>query len=315
MRLQMLRLCAVGPFADEQTIDFSQLGVGGLFLLDGPTGAGKSTVLDAITFALYGPGEGGGWGRLHSHFAAAGTRPRVQLEFSLRGVRQRVTRSPEFERAKRRGEGTTREHAQVHLERFEDDRWVSRSANKAEVADLLADDLGLTREQFRQVVVLPQGEFMRFLRAGDDERRELLTKLFGTQLYDRITDELERQRVVAVRDVEAADKRVRVRLGAVAEAAGMSKDEQDALADIDTRIWTTGSTQCSANLSARRKRRSSSRRRPRRCWPRPARSRTGGRTSRTFDKIRGRGCRGGGARANARRVRRTGRAGGGRRAC
>jgi DNA repair protein SbcC/Rad50 len=229
MRLHHLRLCAFGPFAGEQRVDFDPLGVGGLFLLDGPTGAGKSTVLDAITFALYGPGERGGDGRLHSHFAGSGIAPEVQLEFSLRGVRQRVTRSPEHQRLKRRGEGMTTQPASVHLERFEDGRWVSRSSNKAEVGDLLGDDLGLSRDQFTQVVLLPQGEFMRFLRADDDDRRVLLTKLFGTELYDRITDELDRRRKVADQDVDAADRRLRTALAAAAEAAHLDAGERDAL--------------------------------------------------------------------------------------
>jgi exonuclease SbcC len=120
MRLHELRLEAFGPFAGEQVIDFARLGAGGLFLLDGPTGAGKTSVLDAITFALYGPGDRGGDGRLHSQFAPPGVAPRVSLEFSLRGVAQRITRSPEFARPKRRGDGTTLEPARVHLERWDD---------------------------------------------------------------------------------------------------------------------------------------------------------------------------------------------------
>ena len=203
MRLHTLRLRALGPFAAEQSIDFEQLGAGGLFLLDGPTGAGKSTVLDAITFALYGAGDRGGDGRLHSHFAEAGVIPEVVLEFSVGGVRQRITRSPEFTRPKRRGEGSTTESAQVHLQRFQGEQWVSRSSNKAEVGDLIADDIGLNREQFTQVVLLPQGEFMKFLRAGDDERRTLLTRIFGTGLYDRITEELDRRRKVADDDLKS----------------------------------------------------------------------------------------------------------------
>ena len=124
--------------------------------------------------------------------------PEVQLEFSLRGVRQRVTRSPEYPRPKRRGDGHDHaRRAQVHLERGRAGAGSAGRRNKAEVGEMLADDLGLTREQFTQVVLLPQGEFMRFLRANDDERRTLLTKLFGTQLYDRITDELDRRRMVA----------------------------------------------------------------------------------------------------------------------
>jgi len=217
MRLHELRLRAFGPFADEQVVDFDQLGASGLFLLDGPTGAGKTSVLDAITFALYGPGERGGDGRLHSDFAPAGVEPRVQLEFSMGGSRHRVTRTPEYARPKQRGTGMTRQAASVHLERREAGRWVSRSSNKAEVADLLADELRLTRDQFTQVVLLPQGEFARFLRADDDERRSVLTKLFGTHLYDRITDELDRRRAVAVKDLDAA--RLRVQACAAAAAS------------------------------------------------------------------------------------------------
>ena len=128
-----------------------------------------------------------------------------------------------------------REKAQVHLERWEDGRWVSRSANKAEVGEMLALDLGLTRDQFTQVVLLPQGEFMRFLRANDDERRALLTKLFGTQLYDRITDELDRRRQVASRDLDAADKRLRARIAAAGECAGLDPPAQDELAGLARR--------------------------------------------------------------------------------
>jgi exonuclease SbcC len=238
MRLHHLRLRAVGPFADTEHINFEQLGVGGLFLLDGPTGAGKSTVLDAITFALYGPGERAGDGRLHSQFASADAVPEVELEFSLRGLRQRITRSPEFTRPKHRGDGVTTQAARVHLERFEADRlgtetWVSRSSNKAEVAEMLADDLGLSRDQFTQVVLLPQGEFMKFLRAGDDDRRILLTRLFGTQLYDRITDELDRRRKVADGELAASDRTVRSRIAAAAEAAGLDLTRQDELLGLD----------------------------------------------------------------------------------
>ena len=103
MRLHSLELAAIGPFATVQRIDFEQLQASGLFLLDGPTGAGKTTVLDAITFALYGPGENRGDGRLHSDFATAGVAPFVTLEFSLRGVRYRLRRTPGCRRAIRKG--------------------------------------------------------------------------------------------------------------------------------------------------------------------------------------------------------------------
>ncbi len=233
MRLHRLRLRAIGPFAGEHLVDFEPLTSGGLFLLDGPTGAGKSTLLDAMTFALYGPGERAGDGRLHSHFADPTVRPEVELEFSVRGVRSRVTRTPEFARPKRRGAGVTVEKATVHLERLVGGSWESRSANKAEVGDLIGEELGLTREQFRSVVLLPQGEFMRFLRAADDERRALLTKLFGTQLYDRITDELDRRRQDAARELDRLAEQVRLKLAAAAEAACLDEAERDVLQAAD----------------------------------------------------------------------------------
>ncbi len=229
MRLHTLRLRAFGPFAEEQSIDFDHLAASGLFLLDGPTGAGKTTVLDAITFALYGPGDRAGDDRLHSHFAEPGVEPEVELEFSITGVRHRVIRSPEYLRPKQRGEGYTKQAAQVHLERYETGRWVSRSSNKAEVADMLSEVLGLTRDQFTQVVLLPQGEFAKFLKAGDDERRALLTKLFGTQFYDQITDELDRRQRDAGRGLDAAQQSVREAVAAASEAAGLAVEQRSEL--------------------------------------------------------------------------------------
>jgi exonuclease SbcC len=229
MRLHSLELAAIGPFASAQRIDFEELQASGLFLLDGPTGAGKTTVLDAITFALYGPGENRGDGRLHSDFAAVEVEPFVTLEFSLRGVRYRLRRTPEFERPKKRGDGVTVAYATAHLERFQDGRWVSRSSNKAEIAEILDDELGLTREQFLQVVLLPQGEFATFLRAKDDERRGVLSRLFGTGLYQRLTDELDARRAEAARRIASAGERVRTCVAVAAEAAGLDAVERDEL--------------------------------------------------------------------------------------
>ncbi len=223
MRLHRLRMTALGPYASEQVIDFDRLAQGGLFLLEGPTGAGKSTVLDAVTFALYGglAGEDSADDRLRSHFAAPDARTEAELEWSLRGVRYRVTRSPEYRRPKKRGDGLTTEAAHVHLQRHDGTGWASVSANKAEAGEVISDLLGLTRTQFTQVMLLPQGEFARFLRSSDDDRRRLLTKLFGTSLYDRITDGLCRLRTEATRTREAADRAICDAVSAAAEAAGL----------------------------------------------------------------------------------------------
>jgi DNA repair protein SbcC/Rad50 len=226
MRLHSLELQAFGPYARPQHIDFDRLARGGLFLLEGPTGAGKTTILDAITFALYGglAGPDAADDRLHSDFADADIEPLVRLEFSLRGVRYQVSRVPEHQRRKRRGNGFTTEAMRVHLQRFQAGHWVSLSANKAEVGEAITTAVGLNRAQFTQVMLLPQGEFARFLSSGDDARRALLTKLFGTELYDKVTTELDRRRAEAVRARQQADADVATAVSAAAEAAGLDAD-------------------------------------------------------------------------------------------
>ena len=147
MRLHTVTLTAFGPYATEQVIDFGRLTSSGLFLLEGPTGAGKTTILDAVTFALYGglSGEGTGRDRLHSDFAAPDAEPSVTVEYSLRGQRYRIRRVPEHQRLKRRGHGYTTVAMQVHLERCDGGGWTSLSSNKAEAGAMVTEAVGLTR--------------------------------------------------------------------------------------------------------------------------------------------------------------------------
>jgi exonuclease SbcC len=231
MRLHSLVLEAFGPFASRQEIDFDQLGASGLFLLEGPTGAGKTSILDALTFALYGglSGHDAVPDRLRSHFAEPAVEPFVELEFAVRAIRHRIRRTPEWQRPKKRSSGFTRQAQSVHLQRREGTSWRTLSTNKAEVGELVSDLLGLNRDQFTQVVLLPQGEFAQFLRASDDDRRVLLTKIFGTSLYDDITAELTQRRSVAQRVVERAQARHCDRVSAAAEAAGLAAVERDLL--------------------------------------------------------------------------------------
>ncbi len=190
MRLHRLEVTAFGPYADTQVVDFDALNDAGVFLLTGPTGAGKTSILDAVCYALYAvvPGDREVRG-LRSDHAPADRAPRVQLELTLGGRRLRVVRSPEWRRPKRRGDGTTREQASARL--FEigpDGTEHLRSDRAQEVGHELGLLLGMSSEQFMQVVLLPQSGFQTFLKARSDERRGVLEKLFSTQRFSRIEE-------------------------------------------------------------------------------------------------------------------------------
>ncbi|HST86391.1 MAG TPA: SMC family ATPase [Kineosporiaceae bacterium] len=188
MRLHRLELVAFGPFADRQRIDFDELSAAGLFLLHGPTGAGKTSVLDAICFALYGrvPGLRGSVNRLRSDHAPAHVAPEVCCEFSVSGRRFEVTRAPEWQRPKKRGTGTVREQAHVVLRERVGADWNPLTNRIDEAADLLQQLIGLGAEQFTKLILLPQGEFAAFLRATAEERRPMLQKLFGTDRFAEV---------------------------------------------------------------------------------------------------------------------------------
>ncbi|EON32431.1 ATPase involved in DNA repair [Gordonia terrae C-6] len=195
MRLHRLRVRAFGPFAEEITVDFDDLGGDGLFLLHGQTGAGKTTVLDAVAFALFGrvPGVRDVNRRLHSDHAAADEVPEVELEATIASRRLRITRSPEHERPKKRGGGTRRVNARATL------TWVDGSGPDLtripEIGDAVVRLLGMSADQFFQVVLLPQGDFARFLRAHSDEREALLERLFDTERFGDLEEWLrERSR-------------------------------------------------------------------------------------------------------------------------
>ncbi len=189
MRLHRLEVCAFGPYAGREVVDFDALAADGLFLLHGDTGAGKTTLLDAVAFALFGavPGaRGAGKHRLRCDLATADTATEVVLEFTAQGHHLRIVRAPEYQRPKRRGSGFTTQQARASLS------WLSPPPDGVSADGLTRIDevtrtvqrlLGMTAEQFFQVVLLPQGEFARFLRADTTERENLLERLFGTQRF------------------------------------------------------------------------------------------------------------------------------------
>lgn len=183
MRLHRLRMCAFGPFAGDTTVDFDELSADGLFLLHGRTGAGKTTVLDAVAFALFGrvPGARDTNRRLHSDHALPEHVPEVELEATVGGRRLRIIRSPDHHRPKRRGTGTTKVNARASL------TWLDGSGpdltRLPEIGDAVTRLLGMSADQFFQVVLLPQGEFARFLRATSEDRERLLERLFDTERF------------------------------------------------------------------------------------------------------------------------------------
>lgn len=244
MRIHRLEIEAFGPFAQPQHIDFDQLGAQGLFLLNGATGAGKTSVLDAICFALYGsvPGARQDGKRLRSDHAAPTAEPRVVCEFSARGRRFEVTRSPAWDRPSARGrKGFTTQQAKTLLRERVAGEWVEKSSRNDEVGAELSEVLGMDREQFTRVVMLPQGDFAAFLRSKASDRLDLLQKLFGTHRFESVERQIQLQAAEAGRAVEDNAAELKMLLDRVsAEAAHLGLESTGPAATGST--GTSGST-------------------------------------------------------------------------
>uniref|UniRef100_UPI002B278465 SMC family ATPase n=1 Tax=Nocardioides sp. TaxID=35761 RepID=UPI002B278465 len=210
MRLHRLEIEAFGPFATRTSIDFDALSEAGLFLLSGPTGAGKTSVLDAVCFALYGdvPGARSAAKRLRCDQAAPDVAPRVVLEVTLGERRFRIERSPSWERPKRRGTGLTTQQASVTMSELCDGAWTPLSSRLDETGDLVGRLVGMNLTQFTQVAMLPQGRFQTFLRAKSDERHQLLQQLFRTGRFAEVERWLRERRLELSRADVATHQRV-----------------------------------------------------------------------------------------------------------
>ncbi|MCD7442824.1 SMC family ATPase [Streptomyces lincolnensis] len=211
MRLHRLDITAFGPFGGSQSVDFDALSAAGLFLLHGPTGAGKTSVLDAVCYALYGavPGtrQSGQGMTLRSDHAVGNTRTEIRLELTVAGRRLEITRQPPWERPKKRGSGTTLDKAQSWLREYDAkaDGWKDLSRSHQEIGEEITQLLGMSREQFCQVVLLPQGDFARFLRADAEARGRLLGRLFDTHRFAEVEKRLAERRRAAEAQVRDGD--------------------------------------------------------------------------------------------------------------
>jgi exonuclease SbcC len=230
VRLHRLRLAAFQAFAGSEEVDFDALSDAGLFLLHGDTGAGKTTLLDAVAFALYGqvPGARARDARLRSDHADPATRTEVELEVTLRERRLRIVRRPPQERPKLRGEGFTREGHSCTVEELDasSGEWTVLAARPDEAKHELDALLGMSCDQFCQVVLLPQGEFATFLRADSGERQAVLERLFGTDRFTRVEHWLNDRRKAAWSELQSATQAVRELAARVAEVADEPAPEE-----------------------------------------------------------------------------------------
>ncbi|MFF0447287.1 AAA family ATPase [Streptomyces sp. NPDC004609] len=225
MRLHRLSLTAFGPFGAVQEVDFDTLAADGIFLLHGPTGAGKTSVLDAVCFALYGavPGARQAPGAsLRSDHAESGTLTEVLLDLTVAGRRLEITRSPAQPRPKKNGKGFTTERAQCRLREYdaESGAWRALSRSHQEIGEEITQLVGMSRDQFCQVVLLPQGDFARFLRADAEARGRLLGRLFDTRRFAAVEERLADRRRAAEARVRTGDERLLAIAHKIEQAAG-----------------------------------------------------------------------------------------------
>lgn len=189
MKIKKLIVSAFGPYATEQELDFEKyLDNPNMFVITGNTGAGKTTIFDAINFVLYGEASGSerDGKSLRSDFADSSTKTEVKLWFSLKNKDYYIKRSPQYFRSKQRGEGLTENKAEAEL--IYDDKTITGTK---EVTRQVEEILGITCEQFKQLVMIPQGEFKKLLNSDSDKKEEIFRKIFGTKVFSDIQNNIK----------------------------------------------------------------------------------------------------------------------------
>lgn len=191
MRPIRIEMSAFGPYAGKQTVEMDRLGTSGIYLITGDTGAGKTTIFDAIVFALYGTASSDrrSGDMLRSRYAEPDTPTEVKLVFAYRNKEYEIRRNPTYQRPKLRGEGMTQENASAEL-RLPGGEIITRTG---EVDEKIREILGMTRDQFMQIAMIAQGDFLKLLLAKTEERRKIFSSIFRTGRYARLEDRLKQE--------------------------------------------------------------------------------------------------------------------------
>ncbi len=231
-----LVMSAFGPYAGETIVDFSALGETGLFLIAGDTGAGKTTIFDAVSFAFYGEASGGKERRksrsFRSDYASPQTETYVELTFRHKGEAWLVRRNPEYERPKKAGEGTTVQQAGAKLTNLDTGAEIE---GLKEVNEKIYELLGLTQDQFTQTAMIAQGDFLKILNASSDERRALFQKLFNTSVYANLQRKLQEMNGACNKEREDLDRRAAIAADKIDPEPGFPERESLALYKTDAK--------------------------------------------------------------------------------
>src|SRR5690554_5065859 len=225
MKVLTLEMEGFGPYLARQKVDFTTFD-DDIFVITGKTGAGKSTILDAIVFALYDavPRYDGVETSVRSHFCGDDDRTSVTLEFESGGQRYKVTRSPEYQRPKKRGDGLTTQKPESTLWVERDGQWDALEVQLRDVNRRIGEIMQLTAEQFLQVILLAQGRFQEFLDANTNDRLKVLRSLFGTSRFQQLESHVREFAKERSREVQAADASLDDLLTrAVAEASALTQ--------------------------------------------------------------------------------------------
>lgn len=236
MKPEILTICAFGPYQKKVCLDFSILSEQPFFLIHGATGAGKTSIFDAICYALYGEAatEARTPRMLRNREAGPEVDTYVDLTFCVRDTHWHIRRNPEYMRKAKRGTGLARQAPEVVLERLEDGRVMESWTRDGEVQERIVRLLGFQCKQFRQVVLLPQGEFRRFLMADTSARKEIMKVLFNTEIYQKLEDKLKEKAAEVSKSYDGIAEKQRLYL-----AEANAKDEAEFAALLAAREQQT----------------------------------------------------------------------------